>query len=565
MKMDITVKIGVDGFPIDLKHIYVEQHLAIDPIIAQALGASIRWEIKIHQYPATQFLLKQDHDFQLATIFSILDRLTWLETIASAKSHSEIHLGKATTALSQLLGKIIARDLNYQEADLLKILEWCLVDYLQRTQCLNRYGLELPRTKIFSQIEKHAKSHPLSKEFTSLIHQSYALGGVEGKIERILMAQSQEIDLSKIFTSREGEIWADTAMKQIDQLQLDEKEKWSELILHASTAIPAKPTVKWLKTAQLMLDGLGVANFKSRISEWFELLDGSPTASMSENNRLILTGLLWFYSLIGDEMELELIANLTMKCYKKIRGIGPFCHKAGNAGLWLLGELNTFQAIDCMGKMHRQIKNQAIQTQIEKYLNLAAQKTGLSREDLEELAIPAYNLSLNGTLQQHFGLATANVKILDTKKTELSWLMNGKPQKSVPAIVKTEFPTELKTLKRTIEDINKTLSTQRERIERMYLIPRSWDYKVWCDRYLNHPVLSNLTRRLIWSFKANEKIITGIWRHEKLVDMTGTAIEPIDSNTTVTLWHPIESSIETVLSWRLLLEEQEIVQLMALT
>jgi Domain of unknown function (DUF4132) len=275
---------------------------------------------------------------------------------------------------------------------------------------------------------------------------------------------------------------------------------------------------------------------------------------------LLLTGLIWFYSLLSDEIELKTIADLTVKCYHKIPGIGPVCHKAGNAGLWLLGEIGTFQAIDCMEKLRKKVKNQAIQKQIEKYLNLAAQKTGLSREDLEELSIPTYNLARDGTFQQTLGTATATIKIIGTQKVELSWTNNGKPQKSVPADVKANFAGELKTLKRTVDDIKKSLSIQRDRLEQMYLLPRSWNIGTWRDRYLHHPLLSHLTHRLIWKFETDGNIRTGIWTDGKLVDVNGTEIEAIGDTDRVTLWHPIDSTITEVLAWRLWLEDREIVQ-----
>jgi hypothetical protein len=51
----------------------------------------------------------------------------------------------------------------------------------------------------------------------------------------------------------------------------------------------------------------------------------------------------------------------------------------------------------------------------------------------------------------------------------------------VPANVKANFAGELKILKRTVDDIKKSLSIQRDRLEQMYLLPRSWDLATWRD------------------------------------------------------------------------------------
>jgi Domain of unknown function (DUF4132) len=560
-----AVKIGVDGFPIDPANIYYEQHLAIDLIIEEALIFKLHWgnenyAVEIRPYQATQSILKQDSRFQFRTILAIFDRLDWIEKKFRSKQYKEEPSLKSVDCSSQLLHIIIGRDLAYTESDLIAILKWCVVSYLQRVKCLNQHGLDLPLNKIVSRIEKYGESNSLSEEFRSLIYQSYALGVAEDRIERILIDISTEINTSKFFNLGVGDLWANKALEQIDLLTEAEKEEWSKLLVHASTATSAIPSAKWLETARSLLDKVGIANFKSYVSGWFELVERSPEAPIADRNRLILTGLIWIYSLLSDEIELETIADLTVKCYHKIPGIGPVCHKAGNAGLWLLGEIGTFQAIDCMEKLRQKVKNQAIQKQIEKYLNLAAQKTGLSREDLEELSIPTYNLDRDGTFQQTLGTATATIKILGTQKVELSWTNNGKPQKSVPADVKANFAGELKTLKRTVDDIKKTLSIQRDRLEQMYLLPHSWDLATWRDRYLNHPLLSHLTDRLIWNFATDGNTSTGTWNDGRLVDATGTEIEGLGDTDRVTLWHPIDSTISEVLAWRLWLEEHAIVQ-----
>jgi hypothetical protein len=556
-----TVKIfGIYGFPLDPTNIYAEQHLEIDPILEEALAIKVHYDIDIRCYQSTQSLLKKDRQFQLQTIYAIFERLDWLEREVLPKQYKEKRLRKTLVALSQLLNILIGRDLSYTEQDLVAILSWFVYNYIQRVQCLNFYGLNLHTNKVLLRIEKYGNSHILSEKFKHLIDQSHVIGfHVHDKIERILVNQSsEEIDLRNLFSLKNDDIWADTARKQIDRLTGLEKEDWSKLLVHASTATSATPSAKWLTTGLPLLEQVGITNFKSYASGWFEVVDRSPEAPIADRNRLILTGLIWIYSLLSDEIELETIADLTVKCYHKIPNVGPVCLKAGNAGLWLLGEIGTFQAIDCMEKLHLKIKNQTIQKQLEKYLDLAAKKTGLSREDLEELSIPTYNLDRDGTYQQTLGTATATIKIIGTQKIELTWTNNGKPQKSIPADVKTNFAGELKTLKRTVDEIKKTLSIQRDRLEQMYLNPRSWDFKTWRDRYLNHSLLSQLTDRLIWRFEQAEKVQIGIWFEGKFIDATGTELAGIGDTDRVTLWHPIDSTIAEVLAWRLWLEAHTI-------
>ncbi|MFJ8504619.1 DUF4132 domain-containing protein [Streptomyces avermitilis] len=43
------------------------------------------------------------------------------------------------------------------------------------------------------------------------------------------------------------------------------------------------------------------------------------------------------------------------------------------------------------------------------------------------------------------------------------------------------------------------LSAQSERLDRLFLARRTWAYDVWRERYLDHPLVGTLARRLLWS------------------------------------------------------------------
>lgn len=570
-----TVKIGVDGFPIDPANIYYEQHLAIDLILEEAVGTVEEWyELKIRLYSSTKSLLKQNHQFQFKTIFAVFERLEWYNKEIYPDPGDENCLRrrvlKDSQALDRTLDILIGRDLSYSEADLQSIIKWYILNH-DRQDWINHNILSTVIDKVLRRVKKHTDKYSLSEDLRSYVCQ---IRGIEwwltytNMCDYILRDKSKDVDpnkllkLNQLFNLGVSDRWADAASYRIGRLKKSEQENWRKLLVHASKANQATPSSKWLKTARSLLAEVGIDNFISHVCELFDIIRRSQSSQIAERNRLILAGLIWFYSLLGDEIELDLIADLTVKCYQNVSYFGPVCHKAGNAGLWLLAEIGTFQAIDCMEKLRQKVENHAIQKQIGKYLNLASKKTGLSREDLEELSISTYNLDRDGTYQRTLGNATATVKILGTQKIELAWTNNGKPQKSVPADVKANFTGELKTLKRSVDEIKKTLSIQRDRLEQMYLNPRSWDLATWRERYLNHPLLSHLTHRLIWQFEHAGKTSIGIWNDGKLVDGdgNGTEIEGIGDTDRVKLWHPIDSTIAEVLAWRLWLEAHAIVQ-----
>ena len=137
----------------------------------------------------------------------------------------------------------------------------------------------------------------------------------------------------------------------------------------------------------------------------------------------------------------------------------------------------------------------------------------------------------------------------------------GKVQKSVPAAVKRDHADELKELKAAAKDIEKMLSAQKQRIESVYVEPRAWPVAQWKERYLNHPLVGTIARRLLWRFKNDPDSVSvaGLWKDGQILDRDGSPLE-VAETATVDLWHPLNEPADTVLAWRIWLEEQGISQ-----
>jgi hypothetical protein len=103
------------------------------------------------------------------------------------------------------------------------------------------------------------------------------------------------------------------------------------------------------------------------------------------------------------------------------------------------------------------------------------------------------------------------------------------------------------------------LPAQRERLDTLFLVPRSWPLPVWRERYLDHPLIGTLARRLIWTFQTEGTAADGIWFDGRLVWVDGEPVH-LKEETTVALWHPIGRPVEEVVGWRTRLEQREVVQ-----
>src|SRR5258708_23455039 len=134
--------------------------------------------------------------------------------------------------------------------------------------------------------------------------------------------------------------------------------------------------------------------------------------------------------------------------------------------------------------------------------------------------------------------------------------------KSGPAAVKRDHAAELKALKADADSAQKSLSAQRQRIEGFVLRGRSWTFGQWRERYLDHPLLGCLVRRLIWRIGEGESehIAVGGADENGFVDAGGERIEGVGEDEQLRLWHPINASVDQIEQWRMFLEARQIRQ-----
>ncbi|MCU0721974.1 MAG: DUF4132 domain-containing protein, partial [Pirellula sp.] len=103
------------------------------------------------------------------------------------------------------------------------------------------------------------------------------------------------------------------------------------------------------------------------------------------------------------------------------------------------------------------------------------------------------------------------------------------------------------------------LLVQRDRIEGMYCLEKSWGFTPWNERYLNGLLLGVLARTLIWTFKEKGSTQTGIWHAGSLVDSKGKKLK-VSDQAMVSLWHPLDSNVEEIKLWRTWIVDNEIQQ-----
>jgi len=387
------------------------------------------------------------------------------------------------------------------------------------------------------------------------------------------------------FPIENGDVWADRAITMLRALDHDAAQKWSALINHARSGSGSAPSAKWLKLAREHAAAAGADKLRNALIEWFPLadkprpsLEGLPhwrrhELLMTDDNLDALKGLCWFATILPDKdgSLSRALGRLAISAYRKVPGVGPRAVKVGNAAVFALGQIPGMDSLGQLAMLRVKVKFGTAQKGIEKALNAAAARENLPRDQIDELGVPSYGLTEVGRRAEQLGDFTVELIASGIADTELRFTKaDGKRIKSVPAALKEGHADELKELKSAAKDIAAMLPAQKDRLDSLFLDNKLWPLTTWRERYLEHPLIGVLARRLIWNF-GEEKDPKG-WKsaawldaHDNtpasLVDHTGAPFDP-PADCSVRLWHPIESpgGRDEVLAWRRFFEDRQIRQ-----
>jgi hypothetical protein len=333
---------------------------------------------------------------------------------------------------------------------------------------------------------------------------------------------------------------------------------WERIFSHAVELKSSEAPKKWRAASRELVDELGRDAFLEAAARWLALGPSPerPGVQISSGEAEYQKGFLWFLADQTDERMPGLLANFAESALKKIPMLGAVSQKVGNACVNVLAELSGLEPVSQLSRLAQRVKYDTAQRLIEEALNRAAEKVGVSREQLEEMSTPDCGLGADGTRTERFGDYYARVSIVETTSANLEWSdTSGKALKSVPAYVKEHHGEEWKDLQSTLKDMQKMLSAHRSRIERLLLTQRAIPIETLQTCYLNHPLLADMSRRLIWQFDCGP----GLWHNGRIIDSGERTID-LAAQKTARLWHPVSSDVQAIFHLRCWLEDHGIRQ-----
>ncbi|HEY1174906.1 MAG TPA: DUF4132 domain-containing protein [Phytomonospora sp.] len=361
-----------------------------------------------------------------------------------------------------------------------------------------------------------------------------------------------------------GEAWSDAVLAALPSLG----PEWRGFLLHMNTAHSARPSAKWAKRTGEFLAALGEEAVVAALVEWLALLGRPRTLPLDDSswgeavndaldpfNAIAVRGMLWTLGMAEPTAEsARCAARVVEYALKKVPGIGPHTPKVANAGVHALSTMDSADALGQLARLATRVTYKGTLNMLEAALDGKAAALGLSRDEISEMAVPAYGLSEVGRHTELLGDVTVDLVV--DGGVRLQWTnAAGKTVKSVPASVKRDHAERLAELKAAAKDVGKMLTAQVERIDKLFLADREWRYDQWRERYLDHPLVGVVARRLLWTVGERTAGFAdgGLRGHDD-------APVAADDDTVVRLWHPLGHEVAEVLAWREWLERHGITQ-----
>jgi hypothetical protein len=322
-----------------------------------------------------------------------------------------------------------------------------------------------------------------------------------------------------------------------------------ESLAHQIEKRPA-PSAKWLSDARAVRDILPDEMWLDHLRRICGV--GSSTAEhRGMPGEPYLRTMIYVAGLLPAEDVGPVLTDYAVKqCYVTRKGTRIASEKLGNACVWSLAELPDGAGVPYLARVLARVKYPKIKAKIDAALNEAAQTAGIGRAELDEISVPTHGLDRDGSRRVAFAQGAAVFRVAGSGAT-LDWFNEAGKQLKSPSKAMKDQKELFKEIQSDLKELNADLGVQPQRLQQLYLQSRSWPADIWRARYLDHPLMRGLARKLIWWIDGPDgKSVAALPDEagESLLDVAGHRVSLDGAR--VRLWHPMDADVAAVAGWR---------------
>ena len=313
----------------------------------------------------------------------------------------------------------------------------------------------------------------------------------------------------------------------------------------------AAPAQEWLKKVADLAEGAGGSRFTARLAYVLRsaVQSGIGLLNRKAANREILRGVIWTVAALPEPEMIDALRQFAIWSVE---------HKTAQASTIAiaLAFTNSEHAAGALRMIALGAKRESPRIRFDRYASHVEGKIGITPEDSAEQFVPTFGLAGDGKCKTDFGASGSIELRIENSEAVLRYFNgSGKEVAAAPAAMKRDRADEVQELRLAAKGLTQLISNQRNRIESMFLAQRQWTFSTWRARYLDHAIVGNLARRLIWQVNGTPVLFV----EGRALDARGEAVDTPDT-AEVQLWHPLGQKIEDVLGWRTRLETLGVTQ-----
>jgi hypothetical protein len=239
-----------------------------------------------------------------------------------------------------------------------------------------------PIELVLEALERFAAHTPLSattrRIALDLLHKVDMHENTEDEARRLILLRQSPDELPL----EAGEAWADEALRDFAKMPKAKQAAWSALVNHCAVSRGDKPSAKWLKIGEDLLQNVGHGDFKAHLLAWLPFVDQPRTAVFrtfsgfkAGSYRMTLThvdtlrGLAWICGLMKDDEIAAALAILAGYAYRKPPTFGyERCPAVGRACILALGMMPGKRGVSHLTALKTNLKSGMGRRSIEKTL-----------------------------------------------------------------------------------------------------------------------------------------------------------------------------------------------------
>ncbi len=473
-----------------------------------------------------------------------------------------------------IVNELLRKKLSYNEDEWIELLSLfeTINNNLSSYQPSYFQLSDLPITTAIKQLEYYLKENELSENLLDFIRRilnwkefeypsKKRYWGSDMKKSKAKLESIACIEEEFIYRAQDIELEVNKIIARINQNKAAYIDLF-KILMHVSGA---KPTKKNAQQFDELIGIIGNEQYRKTLHSLLEIpsnLNPSDTYPespesyiidyyLSYDSKIFIKGLAWTAARFSDKTTIQLLSKIVEKSYTKIPGKGPAAAALGNAGIYALGNMRGKDGLGALSRLKLKVRQNNVKKVIDKFMLEGAKKYKVSVEELKEMAVPEFQL-INGNKHYTFEDYILSISIVQSKVKQ-QWIKpDGSFMKSVPSLVKNkeQHKKKLQKIRKEIKEIQKVYSAQKQRLDNQFILDRTWGFPSFQKYYLNHGLVSPIAKKLIWTFRKNDKIVDAIYQNDVWQTVDGEVIDWLDKNTSVNIWHPVFKGEGEILKWR---------------